>query len=145
GLHLLRRLGAPYVKIASTDVYNHELISLACENFSRVIISTGMAYLSEIDETFRFIASRYPTVIIELMHCASIYPCSVEEANVQRVEMLRQCFPCPVGYSDHTAGSETSVMALVKGASLFEKHFTLDRKLPGFDHSHALEPEDLAK
>lgn len=145
GINLLSQLGAPYVKIASTDLTNHALIGMACANFSRVIVSTGMGTLAEIDETVRFVRLNYPETDFQLMHCVSVYPCPLSEANTQRVALLRQAFDLPVGYSDHTSGNLSAVMAMVQGASFFEKHFTTDRTLPGFDHAHALEGEGLVE
>ena len=144
GIELLRGLGAPYVKIASTDLTNHSLIAAACRSFQRVIVSTGMATLSEIDELVRVIRSDHPSTRLELMHCVSTYPCPLSDANTQRIQLLRNAFDVPVGYSDHTTGVLAASMALVHGATFFEKHFTTDRSLPGFDHAHALDPCELA-
>lgn len=143
GVAMLARLGAPYVKIASTDLTNHELIGQACGAFPEVIVSTGMASLGEIEATVGFVRAQFPQTRLRLMHCVSAYPCPLAEANVQRVGLLRSAFDVEVGYSDHTAGAISAGMALVQGASFFEKHFTTDRSLPGFDHAHALEGEEL--
>ena len=144
GLALLSELGARYVKIASTDATNHELIGQACQVFERVIVSTGMTSLAEIDAMVGFVRCNFPGTDLHLMHCVSSYPCPLDSANVQRVRLLRDCFGFPVGYSDHTAGSVAAAMALVEGASFVEKHFTTDRALPGFDHAHAMEEEEFA-
>ncbi len=144
GLSLLSQLGAPYVKIASTDLINHALIGQACSAFERVIVSTGMAELAEIDDMVRFVRTDHPRTDLQLMHCVSAYPCPLPDANTQRVSLLRQGFELPVGYSDHTDGVVSAAMALVQGASFFEKHFTTDRNLPGFDHAHALDGPGLA-
>lgn len=143
GIALLSKLGAPYVKIASTDLTNHELIGQACSAFQRVIISTGMASLSEVDCTVRFVRSNFPKTNLQLMHCVSEYPCPLQRANVQRVRLLRECFGLPVGYSDHTAENTAAAMAVTQGATFFEKHFTVNHTLPGFDHAHALEEQGL--
>lgn len=145
GIQLLAELGSNYVKIASTDATNHELIGQACEVFDRVIISTGMASLGEIDETVSFVRGNFPSTDLRLMHCVSVYPCPLGSANVQRVRMMRDCFNCPVGYSDHTLGESAAAMALAQGASFVEKHFTTDQELPGFDHAHALGERALAE
>src|SRR6056297_3083248 len=143
GLELLLALGSNNVKIASTDATNHELIGQACDAFDRVIVSTGMASLAEIDSMVCFVRNNFPTTNLNLMHCVSSYPCSLKNANVQRVRLLRDCFACPVGYSDHTIGYSAAAMALVEGASFFEKHFTVDRNLPGFDHANAMEEDEF--
>lgn len=139
GLALLSGLGAPYVKIASTDLTNHALIGQACALFDRVIVSTGMATLADIDGMLRHIRASFPKTDLQLMHCVSAYPCPLEDANTQRLGMLKQAFGLPVGYSDHTSNDISAAMALVQGADFFEKHFTTDRSLPGFDHAHALD------
>jgi len=144
GLNFLSELGAPYVKIASTDATNHDLIGAACDTFERVIVSTGMATLGEIDAMVGFVRGNFPGTDLNLMHCVSSYPCPLDSANVQRVRLLRDCFDVSVGYSDHTEGGVAAAMALVEGASFVEKHFTTDRSLPGFDHAHAMEEEALA-
>ena len=144
GIELLSSLGASYVKIASTDATNHELIGQTCEVFEQVIVSTGMASLAEIDTMVGFVRRNFPRTDLRLMHCVSSYPCPLNHANVQRVRLLRDCFGCPVGYSDHTAGSAAAAMALVERADFVEKHFTTDRTLPGFDHAHAMEGDELA-
>ncbi|MBD2422485.1 N-acetylneuraminate synthase family protein [Cyanobium sp. FACHB-13342] len=139
GLALLRRLGAPYVKIASTDLTNHALIEKACTFFDRVIVSTGMATLAEIDTMLRCVRASHPKTDLQLMHCVSAYPCPLEDANTQRLGMLKRAFGLPVGYSDHTGDNISAAMALMQGADFFEKHFTTDQRLPGFDHRHALD------
>ena len=145
GIELLAHLGASYVKIASTDLTNHELIGGVCSKFHRVILSTGMASLAEIDATYQFVKQNFPSVELELMHCVSSYPCSLREANIRRVAMLSHSFDCPIGYSDHTEGVTSAAMAMVKGATFFEKHFTVDQALPGFDHAHALNEDELVE
>jgi len=145
GIDMLYELGAPYVKIASTDLTNHSLIGKACSKFQRVIVSTGMASLAEVDDMVNFVRLNYPETDLNLMHCVSAYPCKLSEANTKRVALLRQAFNLPIGYSDHTAGNISAAMALVQGANFFEKHFTTDRSLPGFDHVHALEGIELSE
>jgi len=143
GIELLSGLGAPYAKVASTDLTNLELIAQACEAFERVIVSTGMGTLAEVDRTYRFVTGNFPDVDLVLLHCVSVYPCPVPSANLDRMHILASAFACPVGYSDHTLGNVASALAVHDGAPVVEKHFTLDRSLPGFDHRHALEEKDL--
>lgn len=143
GLDLLAELGADYVKIASTDLTNLDLIDLAAARFDRVIVSTGMATLAEVSATVAMVQDRHPSVALELLHCVSSYPCPVEDANPARVRLLRDAFGVRVGYSDHTEGGLSAILALAQGAELFEKHFTDDRTRPGFDHASAMEPDQL--
>lgn len=143
GLNLLARLGSEYVKIASTDLTNLDLIDLAASRFDRVLVSTGMATLAEVSQTVAMVQERHPRVRLELLHCVSSYPCPVEDANPARVGLLRDAFGVRVGYSDHTEGNLSAILALCQGADLFEKHFTDDRRRPGFDHANAMEPDQL--
>lgn len=143
GLDLLADLGSDYVKIASTDLTNLDLIELAATRFNRVLVSTGMASLMEVSQAVALVQNRYPDVQLELLHCVSLYPCPVELANPARVRLLREAFNIRVGYSDHTDGNLSAVLALCQGADLFEKHFTDDRTRTGFDHANALEPDQL--
>jgi N,N'-diacetyllegionaminate synthase len=143
GLELLSRLGAPYVKIASTDLTNVELIQKAAERFPRVIISTGMATIGEIEEAVQALKTSTPSANVDLMHCVSLYPCPLEKSNPGRVRLLREAFSKKTGYSDHTLGVHSALLALAHGATFFEKHFTLNRTQAGFDHANALEPKEL--
>lgn len=143
GLELLVGLGAPYVKIASTDLTNFELIEKAAKRFPRVIISTGMSTFGEIEEAVLRLNTCAPTANFDLMHCVSLYPCPLEKSNPRRVHLLREAFSKKIGYSDHTQGVYSALLALANGATFFEKHFTLDRAQAGFDHANALEPKEL--
>ena len=143
GVKMLGALGAPYAKIASTDCTNHHLIGKACQQFNHIIVSTGMASLAEIAGMVEFVEQNFPAVKLRLMHCVSVYPCPIEDAGLGKLKKLKGAFDNSVGYSDHTGGSVVAPVALHAGADFFEKHFTTDRALPGFDHAHALEPEEL--
>lgn len=143
GVDLLAELGANYVKIASTDLTNLDLINLAAERFDRVLVSTGMATIGEVSRTVEMVREQHSHIQLELLHCVSSYPCPVGEANPARVRLLRDAFGLRVGYSDHTEGYLSAILALCQGANLFEKHFTDDRTRPGFDHSNAAELEQL--
>lgn len=143
GLKLLERLGASYVKIASTDLTNLYLIDAACGSFQRVILSTGMATIEEVSRSVRHVRKRHPDVDLKLMHCVSVYPCALGDAKIARIEALRHAFGLEVGYSDHTADERSAILAWSKGAAFFEKHFTYDKSAPGFDHAHALNPTEL--
>ena len=144
GIDLLKKLGANYVKIASTDLTNHNLIKKVCQYFPKIIISTGMSTFSEItdmlEESNVFSSS---DTIIELMHCVSIYPCNIVDANIYRIKNLFDTYKLNVGYSDHTQDNNSALMALALGVTTFEKHFTLDKSLPGFDHKYALNETEL--
>ena len=111
-VRLLKKLGASYVKIASTDLTNHSLIGEACSNFNNIVISTGMAEVSEIASTVSFVKNNYPKNNLRLMHCVSLYPCPLEKANLKRIQFLISRFNLEIGYSDHTRGNVSSAMAI---------------------------------
>ncbi|MFH1996882.1 MAG: N-acetylneuraminate synthase family protein, partial [Candidatus Omnitrophota bacterium] len=112
-----------------------------------VIISTGMSYLEEIKKALDWIdaaregSSGRPAVT--LLHCVSDYPAEPEDINLLAMESLASNFDLPVGYSDHTRGIEVSIAAAALGATVIEKHFTLDRSMEGPDHNASAEPEEL--
>ena len=143
GVALLRSLGSGYVKIASTDLTNKSLVKMALQNFSRTILSTGMSKASEVADTLEFVDSMEYEGALELMHCVSLYPCPLEKSNMSRINLLKQLSNKKVGYSDHTLGLQSALMALALGVTSFEKHFTLDKSLPGFDHKYASSAEEL--
>lgn len=146
GLDLLTRLGASYVKIASTDSTNTELISAALDRFDRVIVSTGMTTLAELATTLDKLGDlSLKKGALHLLHCVSVYPCPIEISNPERISLLREISGLPVGYSDHTEGVEAAILALSKGAKTFEKHFTFDRSAAGFDHMNAATPDQLCQ
>jgi N-acetylneuraminate synthase/N,N'-diacetyllegionaminate synthase len=107
-----------------------------------IILSTGMSTLDEVGEALKIIRENGTKDII-LLHCITSYPAKKEEANLKVIETLKQKFNLPVGFSDHTQGIIISIAAAALGAVLIEKHFTLDRNLPGPDHKASLEPKEL--
>lgn len=145
GISLLKRLGAKTVKIASTDLNNVELINSCLKEFDRCILSTGMASLSDIEQTLFAINFAEYKNKLELMHCVSTYPCPLELGNLKRIKALETAFGLKVGYSDHTLGASSACAALALGCTTFEKHFTYDKTLSGFDHAHAEDPEGLSQ
>jgi N,N'-diacetyllegionaminate synthase len=144
GLELLAELGAPYVKIASTDLNNTSLIKAAAGAGMPLYLSTGMSTISEIDtavSAFNQVASLDK---LTLFHCVSIYPCPIEESNLEMIQILKNTFGVRVGFSDHTSTNLASCLAVALGAEVIEKHFTIDKSLPGFDHAHALSFDELS-
>ena len=132
----------PAFKIASVEIVDLELIKYAAEKGKPMIISTGMANLGEIEEAINAIKSVGNGDII-LLHCNSLYPTPVEIVNLKAIETMKAAFNVPVGFSDHTLGIHIPIVAVAMGACVIEKHFTLDRTLPGPDHSFAIEPDKL--
>lgn len=130
-------------KVGSGDLTNLPFLRFLGESGKPVILSTGMATIAEIKEAVTTIEATGNQQII-ILHCTTNYPCPAEEANVAAVVDLMRHFPqYPIGYSDHTMGIEATLMAVAYGATVIEKHFTLDRKMPGPDQQNSLEPAEL--
>ncbi len=132
----------PAFKIASFEITDLELLKYAAEKGKPMIISTGMANLGEIEDAVNAIKSVGNEDII-LLHCNSLYPTPVEVVNLKVIETMRTAFKVPAGFSDHTLGIHIPIAAVAMGTCVIEKHFTLDRTLPGPDHSFAIEPDEL--
>ena len=140
----LASLDVAAFKIPSGEVTNHPFLQHIARKGKPLFFSTGMSYLSEVDEALRAI---YATgnQQITLLHCVSNYPAAAEDINLKAMHTLRTAFNLPVGYSDHTDGIEIALAAAALGACVIEKHFTLDRTLPGPDHRASLEPHELSE
>ena len=143
GLDLLDDLDVPYIKTASCDLNNSPFLMEVAERGRRMIISTGMATLGEIDRAVSDVVSKGNDNIV-LLHCVSIYPAPVERMNLGFIRTLQQAFGFPVGLSDHTESTLAASVAVAMGVSWIEKHFTLDRTSKGFDHAYAMEPQSFA-
>ena len=139
---LLVRLGVPALKVSSADITNHPLLAHVAAQKLPVILSTGMSTLDEVEDAVGVTKSTGNEQLI-LLHCNFNYPARMEDINLRAMDTLRQAFGFPVGYSDHTMGFEVSLAAVTMGAVVIEKHFTLDRNLPGPDHLASLEPTEL--
>ncbi|MEC9092972.1 MAG: N-acetylneuraminate synthase family protein [Planctomycetota bacterium] len=142
GLSLLDRLEPPYIKIASCDLNNSLLLHKAAELGHKLIVSTGMASLKEIEQAVKEITANGFNDLV-LMHCVSVYPCPTGQMNLGFLQTLKQEFGFPIGLSDHTENSLAAAVAVSMGVSWIEKHYTLDRSSEGFDHAYAMEPDML--
>lgn len=138
---LLAEIGVPAFKIASGEITNFPLLEYVAGKGKPLILSTGMATLGEIEEALTVV--KRDKVI--LLHCVTSYPASIEEVNLRVMKTLSHAFGVPVGFSDHTIGITASLAAVALGACVVEKHFTLDRALPGPDHKASLEPDELKR
>lgn len=132
----------PAFKIASFEIVDLEFIKYAAKKGKPMIISTAMANLGEIEDAINAIKSIGNKDII-LLHCNSLYPTPVEVVNLKAIETIKNAFKMPIGFSDHTLGIHIPISAFAMGACIIEKHFTLNRNLPGPDHSFAIEPNEL--
>lgn len=139
----LAELKIPAIKIASEDIINLPLLEHVAQLKVPIILSTGMADESEIDRAVSIIREHKNSNLL-LLHCVSLYPTPDEEANLRRMVRLRERYNTMVGYSDHTFDCIAAVAAVALGAVLIEKHFTLDRSLPGPDHAFSADPEELS-
>lgn len=139
---LLDEIGVPAFKIASGEITNIPLLKHISSKEKPVILSTGMATLGEIEEALKAIKNGGVTDII-LLHCVTSYPAKIEEINLRAIQTLKHAFKLPVGFSDHTIDIMVPAVAVALGACVIEKHFTLNRKMPGPDHKASLEPYEF--
>lgn len=131
----------PFFKVGSGDLTNIPYLEALAERGKPIILSTGMGTLEEVKEAVEAIKKRNQEIV--LLHCTTNYPCPEKDANLRVMQTLRDEFNLPVGYSDHTEGIKIPLMAASLGAKVIEKHFTIDRSLPGPDHKASLEPDEL--
>lgn len=166
-LHFLETLDLPFYKIPSGEITNARLLWHFARTGKKLVLSTGMATLSEIEQALTFLAhgmcfdqppasaqaawevhaTREAQALLHervtLLHCTSQYPAPLNEVNLAAMQTLKHAFQLPVGYSDHTQGIAIPIAAAALGATVIEKHFTIDRTLPGPDHDASLEPDEL--
>ena len=143
-VELLEKLGAPAYKIASPEIVDLPLIRCVAKTGKPIIISTGMATLSEIEDAVNVAYDGGAREIV-LLHCTAAYPTPPEEANLATIADLAARFGVVVGLSDHTLGTLVSTLAVALGAQVIEKHFTLARADGGVDSAFSMEPAELAQ
>ncbi|MGD9559011.1 MAG: N-acetylneuraminate synthase [Oscillospiraceae bacterium] len=141
---LLAELDLPFFKVPSGEITNLPYLVRVARNRKPVLLSTGMSTLPEIEDAIDLLEQN-GAGDITLLHCNTQYPTPFEDANLLAICELAEVFGLPVGYSDHTAGTACSVGAVALGAVVVEKHFTLDKSLPGPDHGASLDAEELAE
>ncbi len=134
----------PAYKFGSGDLTNIPALQYAAKKNKPLLLGTGMATLAEVKEAIRAITSLGNTQII-LLHCTTSYPCSYEDVNLRAMMTMQHELDCLVGYSDHTSGILVPPLAVALGATVLEKHFTLDNTLSGPDHKASLEPKELTE
>ncbi len=164
---LMDEFDLPMVKISSGDLTNAPLLLKAAQWKRPMILSTGMSSLADIETALGVLAFGYTDSdgkpsdkvfkqsflsekgrkalgrMVTLLHCTTEYPAPFGEINLRAMELMRLAFGLPVGYSDHTTGTAVAIAAVALGAAVIEKHFTMDRSLPGPDHRASLEPTEL--
>lgn len=165
---LTKQLMLPEIKLGSGELTNGPLLLAAGRSDAKIILSTGMGTLAEVEEALGVLAfamcrrgqperradfaetlldpAVWPVLSerVTLLHCTTEYPAAVEDTNLNAMDTMRRAFGITVGYSDHTKGDAISLAAVALGATVIEKHITLDRNLPGPDHDASLEPSELA-
>ena len=140
----LKELGLTMVKIPSGEITNLPYLRKAAELFSKVIISTGMSTLEDIEKALNvFLSAGIKREAIYILHCNTEYPTPMKDVNLLAMLTIKNKFNVEIGYSDHTLGIEVPTAAVALGAKMIEKHFTLDRSLPGPDQLASLEPLEL--
>jgi N-acetylneuraminate synthase len=139
---LLDALDVPFFKVASMDVGYLPFLRYVARKQRPMLISTGMATLSEIERAVT-VCREEGNDRIALLHCISIYPPDPTTVNLRNLTMLQQAFGVPVGFSDHTLGVAVPIAAIALGACVIEKHFTLDKDMAGWDHAISADPAEL--
>lgn len=135
----LESLGVPYYKVASPDITHIRLLRAIAATAKPVFVSTGGANGDEIARAVK-VLNEEGSGAVTLLHCVSVYPCPAEHINLRSILWLKENFRAAVGLSDHTEGIEAPLAAVAMGATVIEKHFTLDREMDGPDHAFSLPP-----
>jgi len=140
----LETLGLSFFKIPSGEITNKPYLQHIARKQKPVILSTGMADMDEVEDAVKvLLAGGLNSNDITILHCNTQYPTPYKDVNLMAMKSIYEKFGCNIGYSDHTLGIEVSIAAAALGASVIEKHFTLNRNLPGPDHKASLEPKEL--
>ena len=145
-LEFLAGLGITIAKIPSGEITNLPYLRKVATLFPEVILSTGMANITEIKDAVKVLTDNGVSKDkITVLHCNTEYPTPMEDVNLKAMLHIQQEVGVAIGYSDHTLGIEVPIAAVALGATVIEKHFTLDKTLPGPDHKASLEPEELVQ
>ena len=141
-IEFLNTLDMPFWKIPSGEVTNFPYLVALAKTKKPVVMSTGMCSMHEISEAINVLKSN-GTQDLKLLHCNTEYPTPFEDVNLTAMKTMRNAFNLEIGYSDHTKGIEVPIAAVALGATIIEKHFTLNRNMDGPDHKASLEPDEL--
>ncbi|WP_027209434.1 N-acetylneuraminate synthase [Butyrivibrio hungatei] len=142
-IDFLNTIKMPFWKIPSGEITNYPYLVALAKTGRPVVMSTGMCDMSEIADAIKVLRVN-GTQEIKLLHCNTEYPTPFEDVNLSAMKTMKEAFKLEVGYSDHTKGIEVPIAAVALGATIIEKHFTLDRNMEGPDHKASLEPSELA-
>jgi len=145
-IDLIKQLNVPFFKVPSGEINNLPYLRKSAKLFSSFVVSTGMCNIAEIKKAIDIlIENKIKKKNITLLHCTTEYPTPPQHVNLNAMITLKNDFNLEVGYSDHTEGIEIPIAAAAMGASIIEKHFTLDKTLEGPDHKASLNPDELIK
>lgn len=142
-IEFLKKLGMKTWKIPSGEITNLPYLRKISEVADRIIISTGMSNLEEIEQALKILNKDKDKITI--LHCNTEYPTPMKDVNLKAMNLIKEKFEVEVGYSDHTLGIEIPIAAVALGAKVIEKHFTLDKTMEGPDHKASLEPGELKR
>jgi len=139
---LVEKLDVPFIKIASMDLNNFPFLEYIAKKNKPMVMSTGLSELHEIDKAISVIEATGNKKLV-ILHCIAIYPTKDENVNLNNIDTLKQLYPYPVGFSDHSLGFSIPLASVAKGVCLIEKHITLDKDMFGWDHKISATPEEL--
>ncbi len=142
-IKFLNSLNMPFWKIPSGEITNYPFLRDLAKTGKPIVLSTGMSNIDEIKDAVK-VLEEYGTKEIKLLHCNTEYPTPFEDVNLNAIKTLRNVFNFEIGYSDHTRGIAVPIAAVAMGATIIEKHFTLDKRMDGPDHMASLNPEELS-
>ena len=144
-LNFLNQYDVPFIKIPSALLTDLELIKESAKTGKKVIISTGMSTIDEIDNAVDIIKKSNSNATYAVLHCNSTYPAPNDELNLKCIQTLKERYQCEVGYSGHEFGLTTTIASVCLGATIIERHITLDRTMWGTDQMCSVEPQGLIK
>ncbi len=144
-LNFLNQYDVPFIKIPSALLTDLDLIKQTTATGKKIIISTGMSTLQEVDDAVNAIKSINKDADYAVLHCNSSYPAPNDELNLKCIETLQERYNCEVGYSGHEFGLTTTIASICMGATIIERHITLDRTMWGTDQMCSVEPQGLIK
>ena len=141
---IAEQLDLPAIKVSSSNITNFPFLKAVAKTGKPLFLSTGLSYLSEVDEAVRYLEEN-GNKQIGILQCTSLYPTEHKDVNLLAIKTLQKSFPYPIGFSDHTLGVSCAIASVALGAKIIEKHFTLDRSMQGSDHKFSATPEKLAQ
>ncbi len=139
-----RVINVDFFKIASMDCNNYEFIEYISRKNKPTILSTGLSHQHEIDKAIKAFESTGNKKLI-IMHCVSLYPPEDTQVNLNKILTLKNLYPYPIGFSDHSLGIEMPIASIALGARVIEKHFTIDKKMEGWDHHMSVDEDEMKK